>query len=332
MDCSPAAKEEHEAAASFLALPESVLVNILEKLSQHDRLSRAALACKAWAAAAAAATTVITLTRVSAATAAKFSSWLQQHGGVVEAITVPQTHDDRVHAHMHVPVPVQLKLPAGGLAKLKLLHLHKCALEFCTNASSSGVQGGSSSGGQDGPSFVLPALRSIQLQSCREPLGIMSQLGCPRLKSLHLTFSDGSHAPPADSKQLPDAALSALLQRLPELMSLTLANHSVTDAALAQLSCLQNLQHCTLSCEQVTPAVLTNLSSSSLTSFMLISGEGVLQERDLPAAGWPHLKLFRVTDHAVQPAVVARLTALERLHLDRCDLVASLNTVSGCRV
>jgi Leucine-rich repeat (LRR) protein len=157
-------------------------------------------------------------------------------------------------------------------------------------------------------------------------------MDCPKLTALHLTFSDGSQVVPADSNQLPDAALSALLQRLPELMSLTLANNAVTDAGLAQLSCLQKLQHCALACEQVTPSVLTNLSSSSLTSLTLVSGEGVLQERDLPAAGWPHLKLFRVNDHAMQPAVVARLTALEQLHLNRCDLAAIPNTVSGCRV
>jgi hypothetical protein len=239
---------------------------------------------------------------------------------------------------MHAQVPVQLKLPAAALTKLKLLHLHKCALEFSTSGSSSGVQcsssgaQGSSIDGQDTPSIALPALRCIQLQSCREPLGIISQMDCPKLTALHLTFSDRSHAPPADSQQLPDAALSALLQRLPELMSLTLANNAITDAGLAQISCLQKLQHCALACEQVTPTVLTNLTSTSLTSLTLISGQGVLQERDLPAAGWRHLKLFRVNDHAMQPAVVARLTALEQLHLDRCDLVANPNTVSGCRV
>jgi hypothetical protein len=339
MEFSPAAKDDHEAAASFLTLPESVVGNILKRLSQHNRLSRAALVCKTWAAAAAAATTVITLTRVNAATAAGLSSWLQQHsGGAVEAISVPQTADDHLHVHMHAQVPVQLKLPAAALTKLKLLHLDKCALEFSTSGSSSGVQcsssgaQGSSIDGQDTPSIALPALRCIQLQSCREPLGIISQMDCPKLTALHLTFSDRSHAPPADSQQLPDAALSALLQRLPELMSLTLANNAITDAGLAQISCLQKLQHCALACEQVTPTVLTNLTSTSLTSLTLISGQGVLQERDLPAAGWRHLKLFRVNDHAMQPAVVARLTALEQLHLDRCDLVANPNTVSGCRV
>jgi hypothetical protein len=160
----------------------------------------------------------------------------------------------------------------------------------------------------------------------------MLQLACPKLTALYLSFSDNSPSPPADSQQQTgDAALSALLQRLPELLSLTLENTEVTDAALAQLSCLRKLQHCALACELATPEVLTNLSSS-LTSLVIITSIGVLQERDLPAAGWPHLQQVRVTQNTLQPAMLSRLTALEQLHLDRCELVKHLDRVSGARV
>ena len=246
---------------------------------------------------------------------------------------MPQTPDDHVHTCIHSQVSVQVQLPAAALAKLQLLHLRKCALEFSTS-NSSRSSGSNSSGGQDGPAIVLPALRSIHLQNCRDPLGTMLQLGCPKLTKLHLSFSDDSPSPPADSQQQtasPDAALSALLQQLPELLWLTLANTEVTDAGLAQLSCLQKLQHCALACELATLGVLANISSS-LTSLALINGDGVLQERILPVAGWPHLCFATVTNTTVQPAFLSRLTALARLHLDDCWLAAHPDRVSGSRV
>jgi hypothetical protein len=54
-----------------------------------------------------------------------------------------------------------------------------------------------------------------------------------------------------------------------------------------------------------------------------------MQERDLPAAGWPHLKHLQVSNHAMQPAVLARLTALEQLELRNCHLLAYPDRVSG---
>ena len=259
MDLDSASNEQHDAAAPFLTLPESVLVKILKKVPQHDRLSRAALVCKAWAAAAAAATTVITLKRVNAATAAGLSSWLQQHGrGAVEAIRVPTNRNDLV----------QIQLPCDGLAKLCILHLHNCALQFSTSSTSSRV------GAQARPAIVLPALYSLIFNRCTQPLATASHLECPRLKFLQLypSFDDR----PLGSRQQLEAALSSLLQRLPELTLLGLGHDFISDAPLAQLSCLQKLQQCSLSCPQVSSAVLANLTSG-LKHLALISGNGVLQ-------------------------------------------------------
>lgn len=54
-----------------------------------------------------------------------------------------------------------------------------------------------------------------------------------------------------------------------------------------------------------------------------------MQERDLPAAGLPHLKKLQVSNHAMQPAVLSRLTALQQLELSHCSLHAYPDRVSG---
>jgi hypothetical protein len=76
-----------------------------------------------------------------------------------------------------------------------------------------------------------------------------------------LTVS-GRSSPPASSEAELDAGLSAFLQRLPGLNLLSLRHRQASDAALAQLSCLQQLQDCTLRCPQMTPAVLAHLTVS----------------------------------------------------------------------
>ena len=349
---NPEMTQDHEAAVSFPALPEPVLIYILKKVPQRDRLSRAALVCKTWAAAAIAASTVITLTRLNDATASGLSSWLQQHGsGAVEAIQVPTMPHEQV----------QLKLPNAGLAKLQFLHLQNCALEFSTSSASNSTDTtiSTSSAVQDSPPIVLPALRRLYLNKCKEPLNTVSQLECPKLTALQL-FPSAPQNPlaalqalqegpateqqleaalsnilqlfPAERQQQHDTALSTILQKLPELVFLGLV-HEVSDAGLEQLSCLQHLKQCSLGCPQATTDVLSNLASG-LTSFSIMSGRGVLQERNLPAAGWPHLQELKVSHLPMQPAMLSRLTALEQLSLTDCVLVPYPNRVSGwrCRV
>jgi hypothetical protein len=47
----------------------------------------------------------------------------------------------------------------------------------------------------------------------------------------------------------------------------------------------------------------------------------MLQEGDLPAGGWPDLKQLTVYHRTMQPALLTRLTALERLKLTGCHLL-----------
>lgn len=128
--------------------------------------------------------------------------------------------------------------------------------------------------------------------------------------------------------------LTSFLQQLPELAVFSFKHAGISNAplqrsGLAQLSCLQQLQRCSLCCPRVTAAELVNLTSSNLTSLTLTKGRGWLQEASLPAAGWPHLRELSVSHQAMQPAVLSRLTALEQLSLTSCRLLADINKVSG---
>jgi hypothetical protein len=231
---------------------------------------------------------------------------VQQHGrGAVGSIRAP-----------HLNTRLQLKLRCAALAKLAKLHLHNCALEL---DSDSAEQGGSA--------IVLPALRCLSLNRCTVPLDTLSRLECPQLTGFQLLYQPSQGDVPA-GEQL-DAALFAFLQRLPGLVQLAL-RHSQLDAdgaALAQLSCLQQLQDCTLCCSCGTPAVLAHLTTS-LTSLTIRKGKGVLQEGSLPGAGWPHLKELTVSHCHIKPVLLSRLTTLERLSLSTCVLWAHPERVS----
>jgi hypothetical protein len=280
-------------------------LNILRLLPQHDRLACAALVCKAWAAAANGATTdIICAKPASAAAAAGLGSWVQLYGrGLVESIKMLMQVNG-----------APLMLPSAALAKLAKLHLHKCSLDF-------------DSAGQSGSAVVLPGLRWVSLIGCTVPLDTLSLLECPQLTWLLLCQPSQRSAPASSEGQL-NAALSAFLQRLTGLVSLTLGHDQASDAALAQLGCLQQLQDCAIWCPCVTPQVLANLTSN-LTCLNLREGRGVLQEGSLPAAGWPHLKDLNVSQRIMQPALLSRLTALESLALFDCELWADPGMVRG---
>lgn len=278
-------KQEHHAASPIFGLPQTVLVNILKKLPQHDRLAYAALVCKSWAAAAVPATTVLALSKLNPAAATGLSSWVQQHGRdavEIEAIRVLKQQSS-------LTKPVKLQLFAAGLANLDLLYINNCALEI-RNSSSSPAQGVPAA-------VVLPALRSLALDHSTVYLDTLSSLECPMLTALQLLHPPAQRASifrsdllaatcntgptvtavtPAGSQQQFDRALSAFLQRLPGLLRLHLSNHQMSDTALAQLSCLQQLQQCSLCCPRTTPAVLGNLGTS-LTCLTLYEGQRLLQ-------------------------------------------------------
>jgi hypothetical protein len=248
-------------------------------------------------------------------------SWVSQRGkAVVESITVREHQGGRVY----------VKFPCVGLTQLMVLHLDKCFFRFVSTSD------------PEDPAVVLPALRSFTLtNSCTMYMDTPPVLECPKLTEL--VWEDPScYSTPAGSKEQLDTVLISFLQRLPELAVLSLKHANIADAALAQLSCLQQVQRCSLCCPRVAAAVLANLSSS-LTSLTLTEGTGLLSERSLPAAGWPHLKELSVTQRVMQPGLLSQLTALERLSLKSCKLLQKMgreaflqfirqNRVSGCLV
>ena len=83
-------------------------------MSQQQRLSQCALACKAWAAAAAAATVHVEYSP-TAATLTEFEQWVNQHAG--QLLTLEVLTSDRF-AFDH-----ELLLPLNSLGQLQVLHL-----------------------------------------------------------------------------------------------------------------------------------------------------------------------------------------------------------------
>lgn len=296
---SSAAARQACSAGSTLELRDTVLINILKRLPQRDRLMSAARVCKPWQTAATAATTDVVLVQKSASRVESMGSWVSQRGeAAVEAIIVREPLTNRAY----------LKLPCVGLTQLITLHLDSGFVRFVSTSD------------PEDPAVVVPALRSFTLtNSCTMYMDTPPALECPKLTEL--IWEDPScYSTPAGSKEQLDTVLLSFLQQLPELGVLSLKHETITDAALAQLSCLQQLQRCTLCCPHVTAAVLANLSSS-LTSLTLTRGRGILQEGSLPAAGWPCLKELSMTQRVMRPALLSRLTALERLSLKSCKLL-----------
>lgn len=69
-------------------LPEQVLVHILHRVQQRERLCCCALVSRAWAAAAAAATTAVAVSRMAPAGVSSFNAMLQQHAQQMTEIRV----------------------------------------------------------------------------------------------------------------------------------------------------------------------------------------------------------------------------------------------------
>lgn len=162
MEPSAVAKQACSAAPT-LGLPDSVLISILQRLPQRDRYY-AARVSKPWAAAATAATTDVVVSRFSVEA---FGSWVQCRGkAVVEAIRVQPQHNSS---------PVMLKLPCVGLARLAVLQLDKCYVQFVSSSSEQ----------EDDAAVVLPALHSLTItNSCTVYMDTPPVLECPRLTEL----------------------------------------------------------------------------------------------------------------------------------------------------
>lgn len=230
-------------------------------------------------------------------------------GGVVQAISVPR--------HRCTGVALQLQLPPTGVSRLRHMAINHCTLAFSSSSSTEQV----------GAAVALPMLRFLSLSRCTMPLDTLPLLQCPKVTHLHLS-SPPSHPHTAGSAVQLDSALSALLQRLPSLLTLSLGLSQASEAALTQLSSLQQLQSCSLKGPCVTPRVLAQLTSS-LTYLSLQKRDAVLCEQDLPAAGWPHLKQLKLAHIRIQPTLLSRFTTLERLQLFCGRLLAYSANVSG---
>lgn len=292
-------------------LPQEALVRILEQLQQEDRLTAAALVSTSWAAAAGAATTAVAISEDNfcAETLEGLNSWLQQHPGQVESITM--AGDSSTYS--------ALQLPCSQLTRLQALALSSCAVRLQ----------GPAAGGHPGP-LRLPALQALSLSKADIPHASLASLQLPNLTSLTLDKSPNGWR---TTTRQAEVAIAAALRGLPLLLELRLSNLMAGNAALAPLSSLRRLQSCSIEkCSNITPEVLSDLRSSSLTA--LTFAPSFLKRRifmvdDVPAAGWPQLQLLAVYHTPMQPAMLDRMPALQVLDLWDCPLLPTEQVGGG---
>lgn len=120
--------------------------------------------------------------------------------------------------------------------------------------------------------------------------------------------------------------IPTLLESLPQLVELEVSKLRIDDSALEPISNLQHLQSCNISsCPKISSQILSGLCSR-LTSLTFgpdfPSGPPFVLE-DVPEAGWPRLKVFRMFHTPLQPAVLAGMSDLEVLDLWNCALLPS---------
>lgn len=284
--CTKAAGQRSAQTAPHL--PDEVIVNILRHVTQEERLSSCALVCTAWATAAAAATSDIYISEDNSSPEAARSlvRWLLQHAqpGQVQSIVIPMPSGYE---------PNKLVLYTPHYTRLHTLQLDTCTLQLfrSTNSSQPHILPDISKFTAEGP-HVLPALRQLSLKECTINSASLAALSLPKLTSLALDST-----PISASKRAVARALTALCQRMPELRQLQLTRMGTTDAALAQLSCLQRLESFSIDrCWSVTAKVLSGLCSGLM--HLDCSDSGAFLFESLPEAGWPCLRELHL-DHIV---------------------------------
>jgi hypothetical protein len=199
-----------------------------------------------------------------------------------------------------------LRLPTSALARLQRLQLATIQPILSAPGSSSSRQ-----------APLLPALRSVKLLSCEAAAASLAlqraQLTELELQAVTITASDAV----AGSE-----AVAALLQAQPRLSVLGLRDitPALTDAALAPLSTMQQLQELSIDSSlygDVSPYGVISLCShlTSLSLSLHLSARLTVS----PPPQWPPcLVHLRLTWIQVEPAVLGGLTQLEQLDLSHC--------------
>jgi hypothetical protein len=236
------------------ALPVSLLAEILQLVPQQQRLTQAALVCRAWAPAAAQATVHVQHNlQPDLDAVAALESWLAVHAGQLLSLKLTWPRGQTDHPHS------KLQLPLDKLAKLQHLQLEGFNLQLpgegAIPGSSPGAgsedssSGDSSSGGSSHAAQpTLSSLQHLELSRCR--LASVSSLlqitRAPQLTNLKLEaigvfdlrFCSSHNISRSAVVEKVAAAIPALLRQLPKLSVLQLPGLPFSEAAVQEAAAL----------------------------------------------------------------------------------------------
>jgi hypothetical protein len=216
-------------------LPVQLLVAVLQKVPQQQRLSQVAFTSRAWASAAMLATVDVKL-QLSPASKPAFETWIQQNGAQMISIELTNCRPSD-------STTLQLQLPWKNLKNLQLLDVVGVQLQLPAWSDQQ-----PSTRSNNGPQPLLPSLRKLQLLGCGvvwrpglEQLTKGSKLTSLRLDSGGL---DGLLEWRAYRRAFRNsyAMLESMLPHLPGLAVLHLPDIDLTPTAVQHMSAITGLQ------------------------------------------------------------------------------------------
>lgn len=345
-------------------LPIAVVEGILQRVPLQQRLGDCALTCQEWADAAARATVHIQHLSVKPGDLPALQVWLSQHaqhltslellpanqarGGhvLLPGDKLPQLEGLSLQ-NLHLQLQQQQQLEAAKSEQDEALNsvsgtasaateLGTCLVENAATAAAD-VSASSSSGSSTTTMVqLLPKLKQLKLECCTvdnpDSLQQLAQArGLTSLQLSKLMFLEIDRDPwgnvTAEATQRITAAMSALLQQLPELRLLELQSMPLRSAAVQHITAAQNLQDLSMALPYdddlsngptVLPASLTRLQAN----YSIFSAPLSTFPRFL--ASLPELSKLLVLDLdrcTFDPSGLACASLLQQLRLVGCRLL-----------
>lgn len=203
-------QQTHQVGSDPPDLPETALINILQRVPTAQRLSSAALVNTAWAAAASAATAAVAIPadNFSSSAVESLNEWLEQHAEHVHSISIPE--------HLNYS-STALLLPCDSLTRLATLDLYGCKLKL--EQSQDGAAAAAAAA-------LLPALQCVKLHKVD-----INSRALPALLLTSLTALELKDTPYMSSSATKNAALQQL-DTLQHLQSLSIGQNCDMDPSV----------------------------------------------------------------------------------------------------
>jgi hypothetical protein len=312
------------AAAAF---PASLWAQILQHVPQQQRLTQAALVCRAWAPAASQATVHVDQ-NIDSQAAQAMQSWLAVHADQLLSLKLTALYERQY-----------MQLPMSKLTRLQSLQLQGCSVQLpleggtpSTNpCAGSGDSSRWCSSSHTGPG--LPSLQHMELTDV-ELADISSLLQLTRAPQLTSLILDGIDLRRLNfSSVLPDEcqigrvfgvaqATHRMLQQLPQLSILQLPGFPFSCEAVQTTAAMTQLQQLCINTKFNSTSSLQDLPSS-ITQLQLHGELGKYGKLDLPAelSQLSGLRQLYLEHCWVPPMVLGSVTQLQALHLTECRLL-----------